>query len=88
VAAGIGLDIPLDRDFGELGPAHRQLVAIARAVAADASVLIFDEPTATLASAEAVRRFGKWFLPSPPMSDSCSRIPPLMESAKFSDPIP
>jgi simple sugar transport system ATP-binding protein len=58
VAAGIRLDIPLDRDFGELGPAHRQLVAIARAVAADASILIFDEPTATLASSEAVRLFG------------------------------
>jgi len=57
VAARIGLDVPLDRDFGELGPAYRQLVAIARAVAADASVLIFDEPTATLAATEAERLF-------------------------------
>ncbi len=57
VAARIGLDVPLNRDFGELGPAHRQLVAIARAVAADASVLVFDEPTATLAAAEAARLF-------------------------------
>jgi simple sugar transport system ATP-binding protein len=55
IAARIGLDVPLDRDFGELGPAHRQLVAIGRAVAADASVLIFDEPTATLAATEAER---------------------------------
>jgi len=39
VAARIGLDVPLDRDFGELGPAHRQLVAIARAVAVDGIVL-------------------------------------------------
>jgi simple sugar transport system ATP-binding protein len=57
VAARIGLEVPLDRDFGELGPAHRQLVAIARAVAAEASVLIFDEPTATLAATEAERLF-------------------------------
>ena len=57
VAAPVGLDVPLSRDFGELGPAHRQLVAIARAVASDVSVLIFDEPTATLAAAEAARLF-------------------------------
>jgi simple sugar transport system ATP-binding protein len=57
VADGIGLDLSFDRDFSELGPAHRQLVAIARAVAADASVLIFDEPTATLAATEAARLF-------------------------------
>ena len=57
VAARIGLDIPLERDFGELGPAHRQLVAIARAVAAEASVLVLDEPTATLAATEAARLF-------------------------------
>ena len=29
------LTLPLDQDFGALGPAHRQLVAIARAVAAE-----------------------------------------------------
>ena len=57
VAARIGLDVPLQRDFGELGPVHRQLVAIARAVAADASVLVFDEPTATLGATEADRLF-------------------------------
>jgi simple sugar transport system ATP-binding protein len=57
IADGIGLDAPLDQDFGALGPAHRQLVAIARAVAADASVLILDEPTASLSSVEAERLF-------------------------------
>jgi simple sugar transport system ATP-binding protein len=57
VAAAIGLDLPLDRSFGELGPAQRQLVAIARAVATNAKVLIFDEPTASLAAAEAERLF-------------------------------
>jgi simple sugar transport system ATP-binding protein len=57
IASGIGLDLPLDRDFGELGPAHRQLIAIARAAAAKAFVLIFDEPTASLGANEAARLF-------------------------------
>ena len=57
VADGIGLDAPLDQDFGALGPAHRQLVAVARAVAADASILILDEPTACLSAVEAERLF-------------------------------
>ena len=57
IAAGIGLDLPLDRDFGELGPGHRQLIAVARAVAAKASILIFDEPTASLGAAEAATLF-------------------------------
>jgi simple sugar transport system ATP-binding protein len=57
VAAGIGLDAPIDQDFGALGPAHRQLVAIARAVAADAPVLILDEPTASVSVPEAERLF-------------------------------
>jgi len=55
IAAQIGLEIPLDQDFGALTPAQRQLVAIARAVAAQASVLILDEPTACLGGAEAER---------------------------------
>ena len=57
VAAGIGLEIDLERDFAELGPAHRQLVAIARAVAAKARILILDEPTASLSAVEAARLF-------------------------------
>ena len=57
IAAGFGLDLPMDRDIGELGPAHRQLIAVARAVAAKASVLIFDEPTASLGATEAARLF-------------------------------
>jgi simple sugar transport system ATP-binding protein len=44
VAAYIGLDLPLDEDYGTFGPAQRQLIAIARAIAAKASVLILDEP--------------------------------------------
>jgi simple sugar transport system ATP-binding protein len=57
VAAGIGFELSLEGDFGELGPAHRQLVAIARAVAGNASVLILDEPTASLSAVEAARLF-------------------------------
>ena len=57
VADGVGLDIPFDEDFGALGPAQRQLVAIARAVAAEAPALILDEPTASLSAAEAERLF-------------------------------
>src|SRR3984957_17813511 len=57
VAANIGLDLPLDEDYGAFGPAQRQLIAIARAIAAKASVLILDEPTASLGAAEAERLF-------------------------------
>jgi simple sugar transport system ATP-binding protein len=57
VAAYIGLDLPLDEGYGTFGPAQRQLIAIARAIAAKASVLILDEPTASLGAAEADRLF-------------------------------
>lgn len=57
IAASVGLEALLDQDFGALGPAQRQLVAIARALAAEASVLIFDEPTASLSASEAERLF-------------------------------
>lgn len=55
--ARIGISLPLDRDFGDLGPADRQLVAIARAVSAEARMLILDEPTASLSQTEAARLF-------------------------------
>jgi simple sugar transport system ATP-binding protein len=57
IAAHVDLEIPLDSDFGVFGPAQRQLIAIARAVAARAPVLILDEPTASLGAAEAERLF-------------------------------
>lgn len=53
--AGFALD--LDADFGDIGAADRQLVAIARAVAFDAKLLILDEPTASLSQLEAQRLF-------------------------------
>jgi simple sugar transport system ATP-binding protein len=52
-----GFDLPLDADFGDLSPASRQLVAIARALAGSARLLIFDEPTASLSTSESQRLF-------------------------------
>jgi len=57
VAAHAGFDLPLDRDFGDIGPADRQMVAIARALSAQARTLILDEPTASLSRHEADRLF-------------------------------
>jgi len=57
VAAQAGFDLPLDRDFAELGPADQQMVAIARALSRKAALLILDEPTASLSAREAARLF-------------------------------
>ena len=57
VASQAGFHFNLDALFGDLGAADRQLVAIARAVASRARVLILDEPTASLSQAEAERLF-------------------------------
>ncbi|QND55189.1 sugar ABC transporter ATP-binding protein (plasmid) [Phyllobacterium sp. 628] len=52
-----GFDLPLDRDFADLPAATRQLVAIARALANRASLLILDEPTASLSGQESARLY-------------------------------
>jgi simple sugar transport system ATP-binding protein len=57
IAEASGFALPLDRDFADIGPAERQLVAIARAIASQAKVLILDEPTASLSTAESERLF-------------------------------
>jgi simple sugar transport system ATP-binding protein len=52
-----GFDLPVDRDFAELSAADRQLVAIARALANKAELLILDEPTASLSASESRRLY-------------------------------
>ncbi len=50
-------DIPLDAPAGALSIAAQQLVEIARAVAIGSRVLVLDEPTSSLARADAERLF-------------------------------
>jgi len=50
--ARIGVEIPLDAAVETLSVAHKQLVAIARALATDARLIIMDEPTAALTERE------------------------------------
>ncbi len=50
-------DIPLHRPVGELSFAEKQVIEIVKAVAAEASLLIMDEPTAALSQKEAGRLF-------------------------------
>ena len=52
-----GFSLPLEGDFGDLTAADRQLVAIARALANKADLLILDEPTASLSADESRRLF-------------------------------
>lgn len=53
----LGLDLDVDRPLGSYPVAVRQLVAIARAVHANARVLVLDEPTASLDAPEVERLF-------------------------------
>lgn len=57
--ARLGTDLPLQREVGRLPVAGRQLVAIARALVADAKLLIMDEPTAALTHQEVERLFAR-----------------------------
>jgi ribose transport system ATP-binding protein len=50
--ARVGADIDPDLLVGDLPVGSRQLVEIAKAISRDASILILDEPTASLAAAE------------------------------------
>lgn len=57
VLARLGVDLPLDAAVESLPTAGRQLVAIARAVLADARLIIMDEPTTALTGREVERLF-------------------------------
>lgn len=50
-------DIPLKAAAGELGIAEQQLIEIARALAVGCQVLVLDEPTSSLTSADVTRLF-------------------------------
>jgi ribose transport system ATP-binding protein len=55
--ARVGLDLPLDRMVRGLSAAQKQLIQIAKALAADVKVLLLDEPTSSLTEHEARRLF-------------------------------
>lgn len=57
VAGQLGLQVDLSRSVADLSLADRQMVAIARAMAHQPKVMILDEPTSSLSSAEAHRLF-------------------------------
>lgn len=53
----VGLEVDADAAIGGLSAAQKQLVQIARALSADARVLLLDEPTASITEHEAERLF-------------------------------
>ncbi len=55
--AQVGLDLAPDRLVETLSAGERQLVEIARALSADARLIIFDEPTTSLSAREKERLF-------------------------------
>jgi simple sugar transport system ATP-binding protein len=57
VAARMGLTFDMNASIGDLSLADRQMVAIARAMMHEPKLLILDEPTSSLSSAEADRLF-------------------------------
>ncbi|WDU64258.1 ATP-binding cassette domain-containing protein [Pseudomonas poae] len=58
IAAGLGLELPLQLPVERLGQADRQRLVLARAFALQPKLLILDEPTAALSEADAERLLG------------------------------
>ena len=57
--AAIDLDVPPGTPVARLSQGERQLVEIAKALGADARIVIFDEPTTSLTSRESERLFAQ-----------------------------
>ncbi len=51
----LGFDIDPSRTVGSLSVAHQQVVEIAKALARDIKIIVFDEPTSVLSAADAAR---------------------------------
>ena len=58
IAAGLGLDLPLQLPVERLGRADRHLLVLARAFVLQPKLLILDEPTAALSETDAERLLG------------------------------
>ena len=58
IAAGLGLDLPLQYPVERLGQADRQLLVLARAFALQPRLLILDDPTAALPEPDTERLLG------------------------------
>jgi ABC-type sugar transport system ATPase subunit len=56
-ARALGIDLPMNVPLGRLSVAQQQLTEIVKAVARNARVLVMDEPTARLSSAERTQLF-------------------------------
>ena len=58
LAADTGFDLPADLPVGRLSVGVQQQVEILRALARDAQLIVFDEPTASLSATEAAHLYG------------------------------
>jgi len=57
IISKVGLNVPTSRKVRNLSVAEKQLLEIAKALAFEAKIIVFDEPTATLAQADVERLF-------------------------------